>query len=141
MKTLLAAIMFTTTTLIGADLVLQWQDNSNNEDGFEVWRKVNDGQWELIAATGPDSPTFNDGVIPIGVILTYRVRAWNQFGESDFTNEVMIGTFPPAAPSGLKGELKKSNTNSHMRLRHGPVYEGSVKTTRDKYGRLVISGS
>jgi hypothetical protein len=140
MRKIIATILLA-TTLSAADLTLTWQDNSDNEDGFEVWRQVNDGQWELIAATGPDSPTFNDGVIPIGVILRYRVRAWNQFGESDFSNEIMIGTFPPAAPSGLNGELKKSNTSSHMRLRPGPVYKGSVRTTRDRHGRLVISGS
>jgi len=131
--------MFATTTLFGADLVLTWQDNSDNEDGFEVWRKVNDEQWELIAATNPDTPTFNDALIPIGALLHYRVRAWNQFGESAFTNEVMIGTFPPAAPSGLKGELKRSNTNSQ--LEQGPVIRSSVQTKRDRYGRLVISGS
>lgn len=34
MKTLLAAIMLSTTTLIGADIVLTWQDNSDNESGF-----------------------------------------------------------------------------------------------------------
>jgi hypothetical protein len=140
MKTLIAAILLA-TTLSAADLTLTWQDNSDNEAGFEVYRKVNDGQWELIAATNPDTPIFNDAVIPIGAVLRYRVRAWNQFGESDFTNEVMIGTFPPAAPSGLKGELKRSNTNSHLRQRPGPIFKGSVKTTRDRYGRLVISGS
>ncbi len=138
MKTLISTILLA-TTLGAADLTLTWQDNSNNEDGFEVWRKTNDGQWDLIGATNADTPIFNDAVIPIGAILHYRVRAWNQFGESDFTNEVMIGTYAPAAPSGLSGKLKKSNTNSQ--LRQGPVIRHSVKTKRDRYGRLVISGS
>ena len=141
MKTLITAILLA-TTLSAADLTLTWRDNSDNEDGFEVWRKVNDGQWELIAATDRDTPTFNDGVIPIGATLHYRVRAWNQFGESGFTNEVAIGTFPPTAPSGLNGEIKKSNTNSQLNQdRMGPIFKGSVKTRRDRYGRLVLSGS
>ena len=54
MKTLLAAIMLTTTTLFGADLVLTWQDNSDNEDGFEIWRQQNGGEWLLIAATNAE---------------------------------------------------------------------------------------
>lgn len=58
MKTLLATIMFATTTLFGADLVLQWQDNSDNEDGFEIWRQQNGGEWLLIAATNADDKTF-----------------------------------------------------------------------------------
>lgn len=140
MKTLLTTLLLT-TSIYAADLTLTWQDNSNNEAGFEVWRKVNNENWKLIAGTNADTATFNDAVIPIGAILHYRVRAWNQFGESEFTNEVMIGTNPPAAPSGLNGEIKKSNTRSHLLQNQGPVYKGSVKTSRDRNGRIFISGS
>lgn len=129
----------------GADLTLSWTDNSDNEAGFEIWRKINDGDWHLIAGTVENQTTFNDAVIPIGVILTYRVRAWNQFGESGFTNEVMIGTYPPAAPSGLSGQLKKSNAVSKVERDVGMtpprLYRNSVRTQRDSHGRLVISGS
>ncbi len=147
MKTLLAAIMFATTTLFGADLVLTWQDNSDNEDGFEVWRKTNDGQWLLIAATNAGDSKFTDGVIPIGTTLTYRVRAWNQFGESDWTNIVSVSTFPPAAPSSLNGAVIKSEPVSIVpqRLREElgtPLRRSvSVRTYRDKHGRLVIERS
>ena len=137
MKTLLAVIIFATTTLIGADLRLEWQDNSDNEDGFEIWRKTNQGEWLLIGATGPDVTTFSDGVIPIGVTLSYQVRAWNQFGESGFTNVVSIGTFPPAAPSNLKGAAVPSNPVSDIRPKI-PQRGISIKTYRDDKGRLVI---
>lgn len=145
MKIVLLPFIFLTTVLTAADLSLSWQDNSDNEAGFEVWRKVNDGNWELIGGTRPDVATFNDAVIPIGAILTYRVRAWNQFGESDFTNEVMIGTFPPNAPSGLNGQLKKSNSVGVRQDRSRPAtqrhFKGSVRTRRDNHGRLIISQS
>ena len=137
MKIFLAAIIFATTTLIGADLRLEWQDNSLNEDGFEIWRKTNDGEWLLIGATGPDKTTFSDGVIPIGVTLSYQVRAWNQFGESGFTNVVSIGTFPPAAPSNLKVAVLPSNPVSDISPKI-PQRGISIKTYRDDKGRLVI---
>ena len=138
MKTLLLAIMFTTTTLIGADLVLTWQDNSDNEDGFEIWRQQNGGEWLLIAATNADDATFTDGVIPIGTTLAYRVRDWNQFGESDYTNIVSIRTYPPAAPTSLKGAAIKSEEVS---FKTKPTREARIRTYRDRYGRLVIEKS
>jgi len=147
MKTLLAAIMFTTTTLIGADLVLTWQDNSDNEDGFEIWRQQNGGEWLLIAATNADDATFTDGFIPVGKTLTYRVRAWNQFGESDYTNIVSVNTFPPAAPSSLNGAVIKSEGVSmvpqmlNKDIGSPPRRSVSVRTYRDKHGRLVIERS
>lgn len=147
MKTLLAAIMFTTTTLIGADLVLTWQDNSDNEDGFEIWRQQNGGEWLLIAATNADDSNFVDGVIPVGTTLSYRVRAWNQFGESDYTNIVSVNTFPPAAPSSLGGAVIKSEGVSMVpqmlkeELGSPPRRTVSVRTYRDKHGRLVIERS
>ena len=137
MKTLLAAIMFTTTTLFGADLVLQWQDNSDNEDGFEIWRQQNDGEWLLIGATNANDAAFVDGVIPVGATLSYKVRAWNQFGESGFTNIVSIGTFPPAAPSSLKGAAVRSNAVSEIRPEI-PERDITIKTYRDEQGRLII---
>ena len=138
MRTLLAAIMFATTTLFGADLVLTWQDNSDNEDGFEIWRQQNGGEWLLIAATNSDDDTFTDGVIPIGTTLAYRVRAWNQFGESGWTNVVSIRTYPPAAPTSLKGAAIKSEEVS---FKTKPTREARIRTYRDRYGRLVIEKS
>ena len=147
MKTLLAAIMFATTTLLGADLVLQWQDNSDNEDGFEIWRQQNGGEWLLIAATNADDDTFTDGVIPIGTTLAYRVRAWNQFGESGWTNIVSIKTYPPVAPTNLKGaaikskEVSFSSPNGDSSNGDSSKREVRIRTYRDSLGRIVISRS
>lgn len=104
MKTLIT-ILLLTMSVCAADLRLEWQDNSDNEDGFEIWRRVNDGEWQLIGASNNDISTFVDSVIPVGAVLSYRVRAWNQFGESGFTNTVSIGTYPPKPPSDLNRSL------------------------------------
>lgn len=137
MKKLLLPFIFFGTVLSAADLRLEWQDNSNNEDGFEIWRQQNDGEWLLIGATNANDVTFTDGVIPIGVTLSYKVRAWNQFGESGFTNIVSIGTFPPASPSSLKGAAVKSNTVSEVGPEI-PQRNVTIKTFRDDRGRLII---
>lgn len=137
MKKLILVAVFLVSILEAADLRLEWQDNSNNEDGFEIWRQQNDGEWLLIGATNANDVTFTDGVIPIGVTLSYKVRAWNQFGESGFTNIVSIGTFPPASPSSLKGAAVKSNTVSEVGPEI-PQRNVTIKTFRDDRGRLII---
>lgn len=137
MKNLILVAVFLVSILEAADLRLEWQDNSNNEDGFEIWRQQNDGEWLLIGATNANDVTFTDGVIPIGVTLSYKVRAWNQFGESGFTNIVSIGTFPPASPSSLKGAAVKSNTVSEVGPEI-PQRNVTIKTFRDDRGRLII---
>ena len=146
MKILLLASIFLGSFLNAADLRLEWQDNSDNEDGFEVWRRVNEGEWLLIGATNTDVVTFIDGVIPIGSVLSYRVRAWNQFGESGYTNIVSIGTYPPAAPSNASGVVVPSSSVSwdYDQSEVGPEpprRSVSVKTYRDKNGRLIVSRS
>jgi len=143
MKILLLALVFLGSILNAADLRLEWQDNSDNEDGFEIWRRVNEGEWLLIGGTTTDVSTFVDGVIPVGAVLTYRVRAWNQFGESGYTNIVSIGTYPPAAPSNAGGVVVPSSSVSweYDQSEVGPEpprRSVSVKTYRDDNGRLII---
>ena len=137
MKILLLSLAFLGTVLNAADLRLEWQDNSDNEDGFEIWRQQNGGEWLLIGATNANDAAFVDGVIPIGATLSYKVRAWNQFGGSGFTNIVSIGTFPPAAPSSLKGAAVRSNAVSEIRPEI-PERDITIKTYRDEQGRLII---
>jgi hypothetical protein len=146
MKKLFLSLAFFGSVLNAADLRLEWQDNSDNEDGFEIWRRVNEGEWLLIGATNTDVSTFVDGVIPIGSVLSYRVRAWNQFGESGYTNIVSIGTYPPAAPSNAGGVVVPSSPVSwdYNQTEVGPTpprRSVSVKTYRDENGRLVLSKS
>lgn len=100
MKTLLAIIMLT-TSIYAADLRLVWQDNSDNEDGFEVERKVGDGEFVFLNGTGPNENSYIDAEVPTGARLTYRVRAVNQYGDSGYSNEVTEITVGPVAPSDL----------------------------------------
>jgi len=54
---------------------LNWMDNSNNEDGFQIFRDGN-----LIATVGPDVTTFTDTLVffgAFGITFTYEVRAFN----------------------------------------------------------------
>ncbi|GAB4237984.1 MAG: hypothetical protein Tsb0034_13400 [Ekhidna sp.] len=67
---------------------LNWDDNSNNEDSFEVFRSAGDDQnFTLIAS--PTESSFTDDSFT-NEDQYYKVRAVNQFGNSDFSNEVLF---------------------------------------------------
>ena len=66
---------------------LNWHDNSDNEDGFEIERKEAEGSFMQIATVETDVTNYSDvGVYP-NTTYTYRVRAYNTAGKSDWSSE------------------------------------------------------
>lgn len=78
-------------------LSLQWQDNSDNEDGFEIERALSGEEFGLLTSVGPDTEAYVDDSIVPGLEYEYRVRAFNPFGFSGYTN-VSIGAMPNTPP-------------------------------------------
>jgi len=78
---------------------LTWQDNSDNEDGFRIERAPTlSGTFAQIGQVGAGVNTFIDAAGAGG--NCYRVRAFNQWGTSAYSNVACVG-FPPSAPNGL----------------------------------------
>lgn len=89
--------------------VLSWSDNSTNETGFEIERDDDQnsiGEWNTIATVGAGVEEFVDESVQAGRVYTYRVRAVNGFGVSEYTNMATFDTTgdgkPPDPPSGLE---------------------------------------
>jgi predicted phage tail protein len=83
-------------------LILSWSDLSDNEATFEVERRsAGGGIFERIASTIPETTTFVDADLePRG--FAYRVRAVNEYGISEYTNEVSaVPAHLPADPTGI----------------------------------------
>ena len=73
-------------------IVLTWDDNSDDEDGFKIEHSLNGADWTLIATTAANVETLTvtknlHGVDP-GVTNFFRVYAFNGVGDSDYTNVV-----------------------------------------------------
>ena len=76
---------------------LDWQDHATDEDGFRVERKHVSESFVLIQTI--NTPNIESYIDPSGVASdTYRVLAFNAFGDSAYSNEA---TPLPAAPTGL----------------------------------------
>ena len=84
---------------------LQWIDNSDIENGYLVERSNdNNANFEVLAELELNSTSFTDTEAKPATIYFYRVKAFNQFGESNYSNEIEIET-PigfPIAPTNLE---------------------------------------
>jgi len=103
----LAATSLTPSGVLAAGVVLSWQDNSTNEDGFKIERAINTNYVE-IASVGPSIKTYTDSGLVGGTTYCYRIRAFNASGVSSPSNE-SCATIPIAT---LSLGLTKSGTGS-----------------------------
>jgi hypothetical protein len=75
-------------------VLIYWQDNSWNEEGFKVFRKngfPNDTtQYQLIGTVTQNHQNYWDYNIIIDSTYTYRVLAYNQYGNSDTSTTTTI---------------------------------------------------
>ncbi|MFQ6069936.1 MAG: S8 family serine peptidase [Candidatus Aminicenantales bacterium] len=85
---------------------LNWEDNSCNEIGFEIQRqKEGEADFSYLDAAKENNSKYEDMTATAGITHTYKVRAYNLAGNTDFTSPVsaIIPTGPPLAPSSLDG--------------------------------------
>ncbi len=77
------------------EIRLDWTDNSIDESGFIIERALDpNGPWAEIDTAGPDATTYSDTTVSPGQPFYYRVRAFNDFGESDPSNVAGATTSP-----------------------------------------------
>jgi len=68
---------------------LRWNDNSNNEIGFRLEKKEYGARtsWVQIATLGPGIINYVDSTESS---VSYRVRAYNEYGNSGYSNEASV---------------------------------------------------
>lgn len=73
----------TASTANSESIVLEWSDNSIDEDGFNVYR-WDGGQaiWQRHATVGANVHTFTDNALDCGSTYFYEIKAYNSQGES-----------------------------------------------------------
>lgn len=70
---------------------LQWNDNSDNEEGYVIERaKRPENGFVQIAFVGPDTTSYLDPGLTAPGDYTYRVRAFNRGGGSPFSNHAYV---------------------------------------------------
>jgi hypothetical protein len=140
---------------------LSWDDNSDNELGFKIERKDDSlhipAPWVLIDSVVANATTFTDTGLTPGTAYSYRIYAYNDFGNSAYSDSVETVTFVPveltsftAIVNGSGVELnwttatetnnrgfdversKRSNVNSQMDWKMIAYVGGFGTTTESK---------
>ena len=94
----------TATVFSSSEIDLTWTDNSSNETGFKIERKLGvGGTYSQIATVGAGVVSYNDTSLVVNTTYYYRVRATNAGGDSAYSAEAHATTLDviPPAPSGL----------------------------------------
>ena len=117
-----------------SSLHVLWADRSATEDGFRIYRSVNQGTSRLHREIGVDETLFIDADVEPGFVYTYRVTAFNQHGESQAIRasvHVPTGSGPGNGPGhpmepclDLWGEKKAGGAHNHMRNQDCGVQTG-----------------
>jgi uncharacterized repeat protein (TIGR01451 family) len=75
----------TVTLALRAHITLSWKDNSDNERGFTIERSAGGvGGWVEIGHVATNVTTYTDRLLPCHTTYVYRVRAYNELGNSGF---------------------------------------------------------
>jgi fibronectin type 3 domain-containing protein len=75
-------------------ITLSWNDNSNNETAFAIWRQTGTSAFVRVGVLPPNSTSFVDTGLTGGAAYTYQVRATNDVGASAWSNSVSLA-LPP----------------------------------------------
>jgi fibronectin type 3 domain-containing protein len=102
------------SALSSSSIKFSWQDNSNNENGFAVYR-WNGSTWQQISTVGANMTSYTDGGLQASTTYYYTVCATNNAGSgcaSGYTSATTPqgGSTLPAAPSGLSASALSTSS-------------------------------
>ncbi len=135
-----------TVTAITSDTVsLSWQDQSANESGFFIHRKLeNAAAYTSIGSVGANITSYQDtGLIP-ETTYNYVVTAYNSVGSSAFSNAVTAATLgitplaKPLAPTLLTA-VAVSDERIDISWQNNSTNENGFYIYRKKEGEIAFS--
>jgi unsaturated rhamnogalacturonyl hydrolase len=86
------------STVSSSQINLTWADNSNNEAGFYIERKTGTSSYVQVASVAANITSYSNTGLAANTTYTYRVRAFNDTGNSSYSNEASATTFGVSLP-------------------------------------------
>lgn len=71
------------TKLSDSIINLRWQDNSEDESGFQVWRKDDSSEYANVQTLPANSVSANDTGLVADIVYYYKIRAFNQYSYAE----------------------------------------------------------
>jgi plastocyanin len=86
------------TGVSSTDIQLTWKDNSNDETGFRIESKTASSAYQQVATPPANSTGATISGLFSATAYTFRVRATNAAGNSNFSNEATASTAGDTTP-------------------------------------------
>ncbi|MDP8961998.1 MAG: DNRLRE domain-containing protein [Actinomycetota bacterium] len=126
-------------------LELTWSDNSSDENGFKVERKTGTESFTEITTVAGDVATYTDTALTPGTTYTYRVRAWNGAGDSQYSEEATgitaldgsMRIFAPVADAYVDDAAPATNFGAATTLK---IDASPVQQTYLKFDLVNLAG-
>jgi len=119
---------------------LAWVDNSNNETGFKIERKTGSGgTYAQIGSVEANVTSYSDAGLADSTQYFYRVRATNNTGESDYSNEANATT--PPAKNVLTTRYEAESYNSEFNTVKEDFGEGTMDVYSNGSGGWIAFNS
>jgi hypothetical protein len=119
-------------------VALTWADNSTDETGFKIERCQDAGcsNFAEIAQVGSNATGYGDSGLSGNTDYSYRVRAYNTAGNSDYSNTASTTTQAlPVATTTHIGDLDRVSTNQ------GSTWTAIVTITVHDTNHALVSGA
>ena len=98
-----------------AKITLSWTDNSSNETGFEIDKKIGQGSFSQLTTTAANATSYVDTTVDDNVLYTYRIRATNN-GSVDSNNSAAVSVITPDRSSPIIPATFTANAQNEVEL-------------------------
>ena len=110
-----------------AEIILTWNDNSSNEDGYLIERRINsDSSYTLLDTLKASGNTYVDKNIELALSYVYRVKAYTKFCSSGYSNEASLAGVP-----GVPALLEPGE--NILNIKTNPAFTWSRTNNSEKY--------
>jgi len=131
------------TRVSASQVNLAWQDNSADEDGFQVERSADGGAtWGSIATVAANATAASDPTAVSSASYLYRVYAYRGTAVSAFSNVVVteaVSVVPSASASASATAVSASEVNVSWSNVSGETSFQIERSTNSKRGWAVVA--
>ncbi len=138
---------FISFTCAQSSVVLNWIDTSNTETGFGIERALNSGNFSYLNGVSTNIQTYTDSSVQNSNNYSYRIYAWNSYGNSSYSNSITIsinsqgqGVFSSGSGGGSSAGASAGSGNSNG-LTASVIPNQNNESTSQNSGENSITGN
>ena len=130
----------TMLTVCNTSATLTWTDNSDNEDAFEIERRLGAGPFDTVGAVSANVVLFEQNDLNPATPYTFRVRATNGDGASSYSNEVTVTTLlTTVTPPSNLGVAVVDHTQLKLTWSDNSADEAGFRIERSTNGGVTFA--